>query len=131
MSTAHFRHALIVLLAGGALGCSSSSGGAGTGGASKKGESCAKTADCASDLKCINQVCVPSLPAGFCQSYETLCPGGVTDVSACEFDCVTNASLAASDDCWFKACGAEVGKCDNAEPNDQSILACAAKHGWE
>jgi hypothetical protein len=100
------------------------------GGSSTKGGSCAGSGDCAKDLKCVAQVCVPSLPSGFCQTYATLCEPTLS-VSQCESDCVTTATKASSDDCWFKACGAEVGKCDGQEPNDTSITQCATAHGWK
>lgn len=107
--------------------CSSDDSASGT---SAKGQSCAATSDCAKDLKCVGQVCVPDLPAGFCQQYATLCPAENLDVAECESKCVTLATSASKDDCWFAACGAQVGKCDNQEPSDTSIMKCASDHGW-
>jgi hypothetical protein len=115
------------VLCAGLIACSSSD--TGTGAGSKKGESCAKSADCAHALKCISQECVPDLAAGFCQQYADLCGGDSASVSDCESKCFDTVS-ASSDDCWFTACGVLVGKCDNQEPNDTSIEACATQHGW-
>ena len=111
------------------LACSSSSGSEPAGG-SAKGESCAKTADCAANLKCISQECVPDLPQGFCQQYADLCPGDAVDVYDCEDTCF-DSTAASIDDCWFKACGVIAGKCDNEDPNDEAISACAAQRGWK
>jgi hypothetical protein len=113
------------------LACSSSSQGTAnqqTG--SKKGESCSKSPDCADGLKCIEQECVPDLPVGFCQQYVDLCGAdSEATVSECELKCFDTTS-ASSDDCWFRACGVAVGKCDGDEPDDVSISNCGDQHGW-
>ena len=111
-----------------ALACSSSSGSEATGG-SRKGESCSKTSDCNANLKCIAQECVPDLPQGFCQQYADLCPGDSFDVYECDNNCFTSVS-ASTDDCWFIACGVIAQKCDNEDPDDEAISACAEQRGW-
>jgi hypothetical protein len=113
-------------------GCSSHplEDGSSSGSPSTLNESCSKTGDCASDLRCIAQTCVPDLPAGFCAQYDALCPGDLSSVQECELECEEKGTNAGSDDCWFPACGAEVGKCDNQADGDAAILACADAHGW-
>jgi hypothetical protein len=92
---------------------------------SELGESCASTGDCETDLKCIEQECVPDLPDGFCEAYAAQCAETLDD---CTFDCF-ETTFAKSDDCWFRACGVEVGLCDG-DPNEQLISQCGTDHGW-
>jgi hypothetical protein len=122
----------IVLSALFAVGASACGGeGEGTG---KGGDSCSRSADCAAALRCVELRCVPDLPFGFCQKYADLCNSRRSrpfDVSSCQLDCERGTTRALSDDCWFPACGVEVGMCDNQDPDDVMILQCAANHGWQ
>jgi hypothetical protein len=123
------RSLVLGVLAVGAAAC----GGDGESGTGRRGDSCTRSADCATDLRCVALKCVPDLPTGFCQKYADLCDARSSrpfDVSACQTGCERSAAMALTDDCWFPACGVEVGMCDNQEPEDAKILQCATNHGW-
>ncbi len=69
-------------------------------------------------------------PAGnFCEAYASMCPVE-PELEECNMQCADGTDPTADDSCWFKACGAMTGKCDNEEPGDPSILLCAIDNGW-
>ena len=65
----------------------------------------------------------------WCVAYAEQCPEEGFDAAACTEKCSNPASMR-SDDCWFRACGVEVGMCDNEEAGDETILRCGEQHGW-
>jgi len=119
---------IVVWLAALAAACSSK----------PKSSGCSTDTDCKGDRICVSGDCVAPGAGGatygshnaadWCQRYADLCPAENFDVSACIARCSQSMT---SDDCWFPACGVEVGKCDGQEPGDGSILACGERHGWK
>jgi hypothetical protein len=70
-----------------------------------------------------------------CSRYEAMCPEDILikRVSGdCDAVCEKQVSgeAAVEEACVFMACGVEVGKCDNEEYGDPSILACLKDNGW-
>lgn len=68
------------------------------------------------------------IPSGICASYIAQCPTDGLDEAMCVTDC--EGATPDFDDCGFRACGVEVGLCDNEVSGDEAILGCMASHGW-
>lgn len=68
------------------------------------------------------------IPEDYCQVYAQMCPQE-PKLDECLADC-GNGQDPGSDQCWFPACAAAVGKCDKDEPGDISVLRCGQARGW-
>jgi hypothetical protein len=98
---------------------------------------CGSDADCKGSRVCKAGACVDdgapaptgsAAPAEFCEAYAAQC-GADADLAGCKQRCEIDREMRV-DDCYFAACGVETGKCDNDEPGDVAIIACAERHGW-
>ena len=67
----------------------------------------------------------------YCGAWASLCPKKATTSKLADCKACETSQDFTKEGCYFSACSVAVGKCDNDEPGDTSILACATERGWK